>query len=96
MIIQLFDIQIFNMLNSLRCVERERVRCFITYLEVSTASSSYKRLFSLNQQISAVNVRLIFTGKEDTDFLSRVLKTAGELNVLLICFNAEQGSVFWF
>lgn len=94
MIIQLFDIQIFNMLNSLRCVER--VRCFITYLEVSTASSSYKRLFSLNQQISAANVRLIFTGKEDTDFLSRVLKTAGELNVLLICFNAEQGSVFWF
>ena len=79
MIIQLFDIQIFNMLNSLRCVER--VRCFITYLEVSTASSSYKRLFSLNQQISAVNIRLIFTGKEDTDFLSRVLKTAGKLNV---------------
>lgn len=84
------------MLNSLRCVERERVRCFITYLEVSTAPSSFKRLFSLNQQISAANVRLIFTGKEDTDFLSRVLKTAGELNVLLICFNAEQGSVFWF
>lgn len=81
MIIQLFDIQIFNMLNSLRCVERERVRCFITYLEVSTAPSSFKRLFSLNQQISAANVRLIFTGKEDTDFLSRVLKTAGELNV---------------
>ena len=94
MIIQLFDIQIFNMLNSLRCVER--VRCFITHLEVSTAPSSFKRLFSLNQQISAANVRLIFTGKEDTDFLSRVLKTAGELNVLLICFNAEQGSVFWF
>lgn len=54
---------------------------FYNIFRGSTAPSSFKRLFSLNQQISAANVRLIFTGKEDTDFLSRVLKTAGELNV---------------